>query len=385
MLVVHAKIYTMADSGVIEDGFILTNGQKIKGIGSMSSCDNYEDQEDIVDVHGMHLFPGFIDAYTSMGSNCVDNFEGQSGHEHLIAPHLRVIDSIDSQDSSFKEALSSGVTSVAVSQINTRLISGQISAIKTYGEKIDDMILNPLVAVRFSLSQDSDIFLNNISKSKISFAAVIREELLKAKKYIEDKEFAISNLDRFETPVYNIKYESLVDLLEKNIPTYIDVNTKDEIFTAMRIAKEFSIGSVLINPLEAHMLAEELLADNISVLCAPFSGGNKNYENCGSVAKIPGILTKSRVPTAIVSAHPKTPSSYLLFAAAIAVKEGMDRMEAIKSVTIYPAKICNIQNRVGSIEIGKDADFSAFLKHPLDSLEKPKLVVCNGEKVVFNL
>ncbi|MDR0404356.1 MAG: amidohydrolase family protein [Oscillospiraceae bacterium] len=384
MLIVHAKVYTMSEDGVIKDGFVLTNGQKIENVGFMSSCPDFEDQEDVIDARGMYLLPGFIDAFTMMGTGYVDNLEMQDNCEGLIAPHLRAIDCIDLKDSSFREALVSGVTSVAVSQMSSRLISGQVLATKTHGNRIDDMVINPLVAVRFSLSQSSSFLLPNTSRLKVSFSATIREELLKAKKYVEDKEFAISNLDRFEAPPYDIKHEALVDLLEKDIPAYISVESRDEIFTAMRIAREFSIRFVLINPLEAHVLAEELLVDSASVLCAPFSAGNKNYESCGSVAKIPGILTRMRVQTAIISYHPKMPSSYLLLAAAIAVREGMDKMEALKAITIYPAKICNIQNRVGSIEKGKDADFVMFSKNPLETLENPKFVVCNGEKIIFN-
>ncbi|MDR0738814.1 MAG: amidohydrolase family protein [Oscillospiraceae bacterium] len=382
MLITHAKIYTMSNVGLIEDGFIFVKDGTIEKIGSMALCPKISDFKGaVIDIKSMNLFPGFIDSSTTMGNTCLDDQDQifKESKSDLIAPHLRVLDSVNLKDPSFKEALFSGVTTVIIFPFSTRLISGQILACKTFGKKIDNMIINSSASVKINLKKVIG------SNSNIFLLGIIRESLLKAKKYIEDKEFAISNLDRCETPTYDIKHESLVRVLEREVPALIDAETREEIFAAIRIAKEFSMKIVLVNPLDISLVTDEVLSENVAVLCSPFCVRNDRHKTSDSFSKIPGFLNKMKIPTAITSNHPKFPSNFLTLAASVAVNAGMDWLEAIKSITIYAAKINGISDHVGSIEENKDADFVVFEKDPLDIFQKPKLVVCNGEKILDNL
>ncbi|MDR3178952.1 MAG: amidohydrolase family protein [Oscillospiraceae bacterium] len=369
----------MTDKGRIDDGFVLIKKDKIEKVGTMDLCPKFN-EEDVIDAKSMSLFPGFIDAYTSVGvssNTCFcqnKNIESNIDISKLVAPEIRTLDSVNLEDNSFKEALFSGVTSVVVSPfLNTEIICGQNSVIKTYGKKIEDMTLNPLSAINFSL--------NNLHISTMSVFSIIRKELSNTQKYMEDKDFAISDFDNCETPKYNAKHEVLNKLLKKDIPLYIDALTKSEIFTAIRAAKELSIKLTLINPFGIYSEEKELLNENISIIFSPFFVG-KNRQNHNEIAKMPGIFAKLNVPIAITTGFPNIPISCLTFAAALALKHGMDWLEAIKSITIYPAKICGIQNKVGTIEESKTADLVLFEKDPLNILEKPKLIICSGKKIL---
>lgn len=382
MIIINARIHTMV-SDIMENGYVEINKGKIISIGNMEELDlNVVD--DIVDIDGMNLYPGFIDAHTHLGM--FENgltFEGDDGNEDNdpVTPHLRAIDAINPFDKCFEEALLAGVTTVITGPGSSNPIAGQIVAIKTFGKRVDDMIIKAPIAIKFALGENPKSVYHDKNQSpstRMATTALIREQLYKAKKYYQDKLDWERNPEDYDMPEYDAKCEALIPLLNKDIPAHFHAHRADDMFTAIRIAKEFDIDYVIIHGTEGHLIADELYKENTSVLSGPFLCDRSKPELVNLTPKTPGVLSKNNVPTAIVTDHPVIPIQYLPACAALAVREGMDSEDAIKAITINPAKICGIDDTVGSLEIGKDADLVVFRDTPLSIMTKPEMVFCKG-------
>ena len=382
MLLVNAKIYTM-DSEIIENGFVYILGKKINRIGQMNQL-NIED-DNIIDLNGKSVYPGFIDAHTHIGM--FENglaFEGDDGNEDSdpVTPHLRAIDAVNPMDKCFNEALLAGVTTVITGPGSANPIGGQLVAMKTFGICIDDMIIKSPLAIKFAFGENPKTVYSDKSQSPITrmaTAAIIREQLNKAKRYYEEKKLAQSNPEDYELPDYDIKCESLIPLLNQEISAHIHAHRADDIFTAIRIAKEFSLKYVIVHATEGHLIADKLKKEETKILSGPILTDRSKPELINLTTENPGILSRNNVDLAIITDHPETPIQYLPLCAAIAIRDGMDEYEALKSITINPAKICGIEDRVGSITLGKDADLVVYEHSPFNIMEKPCLVVGEGE------
>jgi len=386
MLVTHAKIYTMQDSNIIEDGFILTKKKKIKSIGSMAECPENFNEHVLNLKNNACICPGFIDAHTHLG--LLDNTEIDDINEmnDSCAPHLKTSDAVNPMDPYFKDALLAGITSAIVSPGSASPISGQILAMKTYGKILDEMIIKDPVGIKFSLGENQKRNYNKknqVPSSRMSTVAIIRKQLNKAKRYMEDGDFALSSdMDSFESPSFDIKCESLVPLLEREIQAHIHAHSLHDIFTAVRIAKEFNIQCVIVHGTEAYFSAEKLEKDNIKILSGPILISKTKEELKNLNPKSTKILINSNVETAVITDHPEVPINYLPLCAFIAMREGLELIEALKTITINPAKICGISHRVGSLEKEKDADFIIFSGNVINLLKKPDYIFCNGINVL---
>ncbi len=382
MLLINAKIYTMEEE-IIENGFVYIKGEKIEKIGKMDNLKINDDN--IINLDGKNLYPGFIDAHTHMG--LFENglgFEGEDGNEYTdpSTPQLKAIDAVNPMDKSFEEALLAGITTVVTGPGSANPIGGQILAMKTFGICADKMVIKNPLAIKFALGENPKVIYNSKKQTpmtRMATAAIIREQLDKAKKYMADKDKARTYPKNFDYPEYDAKCESLIPLLKREIPAHIHAHRADDIFTAIRISKEFNIDYVLVHGTEGYIIVEELESEKICILSGPILSDRSKPELANLSAKTPGILARHGISFAITTDHPEIPIQYLLLSAAVAVREGLSEYEALKAVTINPARICNIDGRVGSIKEGKDADLVAFDGSPLDVMKKPCLVICNGE------
>lgn len=382
MLLINAKIYTM-DAEIIENGFIFVKGKKINKVGKMQDLDLQD--ENTIDLRGKSVYPGFIDAHTHMG--LFENglgFEGEDGNEYTdpSTPHMRAIDAVNPMDKSFEEALLAGITTVVTSPGSANPIGGQIFAMKTAGNCVDDMVIKSPVAIKFAFGENPKMIYNDKSQApmtRMATAAIIREQLSKAKRYMCEKEKAEKNPTDYDLPEYDVKCEALIPLLKKKISAHIHAHRADDIFTAIRIAKEFDINYVLVHATEGHLIADRLKFEQASILSGPILSDRSKPELVNLSTKTPGILANNGVFLALTTDHPETPIQYLQLCAALAIREGMEQYEALKAVTINPAKICGISDRVGSISAGKDADLVVFEDSPFDIMKKPLLVICDGE------
>lgn len=383
MLICHAKIHTMEDRD-IPDGFIRVRGTSIVEVGEGEA--SKEPQEETVDLNGADVYPGFVDAHTHLGMwEDALTFEGDDGNEETdpVTPQLRAVDAVNPLDRCFGDALSAGVTTVVTGPGSANPIGGQLLAMKTFGRRIDDMVIKAPLAIKMALGENPKTVYhgkNETPSTRMATAALIREELYKARRYLQDTERARKDEDA-DPPEFDMKCESLLPALRREVEVHFHAHRADDIFTAIRIAKEFHLNYVIVHGTEGHLIAEELKLEKARVLSGPFLADRCKPELKNMTPACPGMLARGGVLTAIITDHPVTPIQYLPLCAALAVREGMAREDALKAITINPAKICGLDARVGSIAAGKDADLTVFRSDPLSLEAKPELVMINGKIV----
>ncbi|MBQ3841808.1 MAG: amidohydrolase [Ruminiclostridium sp.] len=392
MIICNARIFTASDeTGVIECGYIETNGGIITDVGYMDNFSGSAESGDVIDASGLTVYPAFVDAHCHIGI-CENGlgFEGDDVNEATdpSTPHLRAVDAINAADLCFAEAARAGVGTVVTGVGSANPVGGSFLAMKTYGSsRIDKLIIKDPVSIKFALGENPKRVYNDRDETpvtRMATAAVIREQLMKARRYMEDLaeyERTKGTDDETSRPDLDMKCEALIPLLQRKIKAHFHCHRQDDMFTAIRIAKEFSIDYVLIHATDGHLIADELRDERAQCVIGPLLADRCKPEvinyNITNAAK----LHKKGVEFAICTDHPETPIQYLPVTAGIAVRGGLSRDEAIRAVTITPARICGIDDRVGSIETGKDADLAAFRGEIFDITEKPEFVILGGKFV----
>lgn len=381
----NAVLHTM--EGIdYENGWMTVENGVITGLGPMGICPQ-QPGEEWLDLDGAHIYPGFIDAHTHLGMwEDGLTFEGDDGNEETdpITPQLRAIDALNPMDRCFREALESGVTTVITGPGSANPIGGQLAAIKTAGRCIDKMIVKAPVAMKMALGENPKTVYhgkNQTPVTRMATAALIREQLRKAERYLDDTERALAEED-FDPPEYDIKCEALLPLLRREIPAHIHCHRADDIFTAIRIAEEFQLDYVIVHGTEGHLITEELAEKKARVLSGPILCDRSKPELRNLTPACPGKLTEAGIQTALITDHPVIPIQYLPLCAGLALREGMDPEMALRAITIEPARICGLDDRLGSLAVGKDADFSVFRQNPLTIAAKPEKVFVGGREIV---
>lgn len=381
ILIKNGKVLTMAGD-IYEQGDVLIDGDKIKAVGE--NLDAPEGAQ-IIDAKGMWVMPGIVDPHSHIGMwEDGIGFEGADGNEATdpVTPQLRAIDGINPEDNCFKEAREHGITTVVTGPGSANVIGGQFAAIKTYGRRVDDMIVKEPLALKVAFGENPKRVYNGKGKApstRMATAAILRENLIKAQEYKKKLERGQKDPDKM--PERDLKMEILVKVLNREIPIKAHAHRADDILTALRIAKEFNLDITLDHCTEGHRIVDYLLEENAKVIVGPLFSDRSKVELRNMTFKAPGILSKAGVKVAMMTDHPVIPEQYLPVCAAIAVKEGMDEMEALKSITINAAEITGIADRVGSLESGKDADVVVYDGHPLDVRSKTVWVFINGHAV----
>lgn len=383
LLIKNGKIFTMAGE-VIEKGSILIENGKIKEIGSdiVAPLD-----VEVIDAEGKIVMPGLIDAHCHLGMwEDGIGFEGEDGNEMVdpVTPHLRAIDGINPMDRTFEEAYQGGVTCVATGPGSANVVGGQFAAIKTYGKRIDDMVVKQPLAMKVAFGENPKRVYNSLKKSpmtRMATAAILRETLFKAKRYLEKLEKAKE--DPSKAPEFDMKMEAMVKVLRKEIPLKAHAHRADDILTAIRIAREFDLDITLEHCTEGHLIADYLAEEGKYAIVGPSLSERSKFELKNLTFETPGILQKAGVKIAIMTDSPVIPLQYLPLCAGLAVESGMDEMEALKAITINPAEILGIDDRVGSLEVGKDADIVIFDRNPVKNIGSKAVVTIIDGKVVY--
>ncbi|MCB2289738.1 amidohydrolase [Clostridium sp. CS001] len=378
-LIKNANIHSMADKN-FQNGMILIDNGKIIAIGDV--VDAPSDVE-IIDAKGKFVMPGMIDAHCHLGMwEDGMGFEGADGNEAVdpVTPELRAIDAINPKDICFKDAVEAGITTVATGPGSANVIGGQFAVIKTYGDRIDDMIINDCLAMKVAFGENPKRVYNAQKKSpstRMATAAILRENLIKAKMYIEKQNRAIEHPDK--APEFNMKMEAMAKVIRKEIPLKAHAHRADDILTALRIAKEFHVDITLEHCTEGHLIID-YLKEGIQkgIVVGPTLSNRSKVELQNLTFETPGILSKAGIKVAIMTDHPVIPLQYLPICAGIAAREGMDENEALKAITINAAEILGIADRLGSLEVGKDADIVMYSGHPFDLKSKVEFVMVNG-------
>lgn len=384
MLYQNGIIHTMAGA-VLQHGYFREKNGMIEEVGAMPPLQ--QEGEESFDLQGAHVYPGLIDAHTHLGM-WEDGlaFEGDDGNEETdpVTPQLRAIDAINPMDRCFEEALEAGVTTVITGPGSTNPIGGQLAAIKTTGFCIDEMIVKAPVAMKMALGENPKVAYHDKSQmpyTRMATAALIREQLFKAKRYWEELTKAQEEED-CDPPEYDMKCEALLPVLKRELKVHFHAHRSDDIYTAIRLGREFNLDFVIVHGTEAYLSAEYLAEQGVSILSGPSICDRSKPELKNLTPASTGILSKAGVPVAVITDHPVIPIQYLPVCAALVVREGMDRQAALEAITCGPAKICGIDDRVGSLEAGKDADFIVYKSQdPLCFEAKPDMVFVKGRRV----
>jgi imidazolonepropionase-like amidohydrolase len=385
MKIYNVQIKTMEKRRSIENGWIEIENGKIIAVEEGSP--DVVGTEDL-DGQGKLLIPGFIDAHTHLGiiENGID-FEGDDCNEATdpFTPQLRTIDGINPMDRCFEEAYKRGITSAVVAPGSANPCGGEIIAVKTYGRRVDDMIIKP-VGIKFALGENPKRVYNDRDETpvtRMATAALIREGLTKAKRYLADIDAYEIDKENNDMPEFDLKNHALIPLLRREISAHFHCHRADDMFTAVRIAKEFDLKLVIVHATEGHLIADILGTEKLSAISGPVICDRCKPEMKGLELKNTAELIKNGVKTSICTDHPVIPIQYLPASAAMAVKGGLDSDIALEAITINAAEIAGIDDTTGSIAVGKDADLQLYCGNPLDIMNDPELVMING-KVLNN-
>ncbi len=389
LFIKNAKILTMTDIDY-ENGFVCCSEGKIKAVGDMASMPKVSAADHVIDAKGMYLMPGLIDGHCHIG--IVEDsigFEGDDVNEMTdpITPHLRAIDGVYHADKAFEEARQNGVTTVITGPGSANVIGGQFAALKTYGRTVDEMTIKAPCAMKIAFGENPKTIYNEkhqFPSTRMATAAILREQLYKAKEYLEALNEYEKDKEENDKPEYDMKLHALLPVIKGELVVKAHAHRTDDILTAIRIAKEFNLDITLDHCTEGYLIADVLKDYNYDIILGPVLTDRSKIELKNQSLKAAGILSREGLNVAIMSDHPEVPVQYLMLCAAIAAREGMDEKEALKAITINAAKSVRLENRIGSIEAGKDADMVLYSGFPLDYKSKVKMTFINGNLVYEN-
>ncbi|MBS5130377.1 MAG: amidohydrolase [Lachnospiraceae bacterium] len=358
-------------------GDILIENGKISAIGSDISV---TEGTEIIDAEGLQIYPGFVEAHCHLGlDNYACGFEGDDYNEmtDIICPQLRGCDGIYPQDPTLKMAAEGGVTCVATGPGSANVLGGTFVAIKTVGQRVDKMIVKDPIAMKCAFGENPKRCYRDKSCScRMDIASKLRETLKRARDYMERKELAGDDISK--CPVYDPKLEALIPVLKKEIPLKAHAHRADDIFSAIRVAKECDVRLTLEHVTDGSLIAEELAEENYPVAVGPTFGHATKLELINKSFETPGILAKAGCQVSIITDSPVIPQQYLALCAGFAVQSGMDEFDALKAITINPARHIGVNDRVGSLEVGKDADIVIADGSPLISTTRIIKVLIDG-------
>ena len=341
--------------------------------------------EEVLNAEGLHAYPGFVDAHSHIG---LDGYGGPTGTtfdynemNDICCPQLRGLDSYYAQDAAIPMALAGGVTSVAAGPGSANVLGGTFLAVKLFGNTVEEAMISPSVAMKCAFGENPKrCYRDKSDSARMTTAAKLREMLFKAREYLAKKEYAGDDLSKL--PAFDLKLESLIPVLKREIPLKAHAHRSDDIMTALRIAKEFDLKITIEHCTEGHLIVKELQQANVPVAVGPTLTNASKLELLNKSWTTPGILAKAGLQVSIITDAPVIPQQYLPLCAGLAVKAGMDPFQALQAITINPAKHIGIAHRVGSLEPGKDADIVLTDGDPLVSDTVVRAVFVDGVRRV---
>ncbi|MDT3701172.1 MAG: amidohydrolase [Thermincola sp.] len=366
----------------LDKGVILIKDGRIQAVGSQISI---PPEAEILDLTGKVVVPGFIDAHCHVGIlEEIYHPEGDDLNEMTdpATPHLRAIDAINPEDVGFADALEGGVTTVVTGPGSGNVIGGENLAMKTAGIIVDHMVVKNPVGLKVAFGENPKRVHGSNKKSpmtRMATAAVLRENLVKAYNYMGKLEQGTRDPEKM--PDRDLKMESMVRVLKRELPLRAHAHRADDIMTAVRIADEFNLRLVIEHCTEGFKIADELARRNIPAIVGPLLTNRSKVELQFRTHANAGILSKAGVKVAIMTDHPVIPINYLSLCAALAVKAGMEETDALKAITINAAQIIGLADRIGSIQPGRDADLLIMNGEPLELKTRIEQVFINGKAI----
>lgn len=379
--IVGAEIHPV-EGPALKCGTILWEDGKIEALGQEIELPR---DTGIIDGRGLVVTPGLIDAHTHIGiQEEIYEYEGDDlneAGESALTPEMRAIDGINPYDAAFKDALSGGVTTVMIAPGSANVIGGSICVLKTAGPDLDEMVIDPEAGVKAAFGENPKRVYSDLKKmpgTRMGIAALLRQALVDAQDYEMKKEKDAEEGEVFER---DLGMELLVRLLNREIPLRAHAHRSDDIYTAIRIAREFDLKLVLEHGTEAAKLIPALQKEQIPVVVGPsFANRCKvEMENIGwhTVKQ----LTDAGILVSLITDHSCTPIQYLSLCAAMTVRYGLTWEQALETITINPARILGLEERLGSLAPGKDADFAVFDGDPFHYRSHCVMTFVNGKLV----
>ena len=338
----------------------------------------------IFDADGLDVFPGFVDAHTHIGLDGYGiGYEGCDYNEmnDIWTPQLRAIDGINPRDPSLADARKAGVTCVCTGPGSANVLGGTFLAMKTVGERVDNMIVRDPVAMKCAFGENPKrCYRDKCDSTRMSTAAFLRGALMQARDYGARKQAA--NGDITKMPAYNQKLEALLPVLAREIPLKAHAHQANDIFTALRIAREFNLRLTLEHVTEGHLIVDELAKEkDVPMAVGPSLTFASKFELQNKSWETPGVLANAGCHVSIITDNSVIPQQYLPLCAGMAVKAGMDPFDALKAITINPAEHIGVADRVGSLEVGKDADVVITNGCPFEVMTEVRAVFIDGVQV----
>ena len=338
----------------------------------------------VFDADGLDVFPGFVDAHTHIGLDGYGiGYEGCDYNEmnDIWTPQLRAIDGINPRDPSLADARRAGVTCVCTGPGSANVLGGTFLAMKTVGDRVDKMVVRDPVAMKCAFGENPKrCYRDKCDSTRMSTAAFLRGALMQARDYGARKQAA--NGDITKMPAYNQKLEALLPVLAREIPLKAHAHQANDIFTALRIAREFNLRLTLEHVTEGHLIVDELAGEkDVPMAVGPSLTFASKFELQNKSWATPGVLAKAGCHVSIITDSSVIPQQYLPLCAGMAVKAGMDPFDALKAITLTPAEHIGVADRVGSLEVGKDADLVITAGSPFEVLTEVKAVFIDGARI----
>jgi imidazolonepropionase-like amidohydrolase len=376
------RVLTMAGQ-TFDPGYIVIDNGKISATGALADLPPPAPDADVVELSGKWIVPGLIDAHTHVGIG-EQGFgrEGMDTNETTdpVTPQVRAIDATNPDDEAFRDALAAGVTAVNVMPGSANVVGGLAFAVKTYGSRIDQMVLRNPTGMKAAMGENPKRTHGDAKRmpsTRLGIAALFRDLCVRTQNYMAKQ----AQAEPGKPIERDLRLEQMALVLRREIPMRIHAHRADDILTALRIRDEFGFDMVLDHSTEAFKLPDELLRRNIPAVVGPTLTSRYKVELRERNLKTAGLLVRAGVKVALTTDHWVVPIQHLLLGLMLSVREGLDRDEALKLVTINPAEILGIADRVGSIAPGKDADLAVFSGDPLDIMQRVVRVYLDGEPV----
>ncbi len=395
---VNARIYPI-EGEIIENGTLLIEDTKITGVGKDLSTDGYE----IIDCEGKSITPGFVEAHSHVGlweEGAGPGPANADGNEITDATthYLRAKDAVFPLDLGFEDARMGGITTMGLTHGSANAIGAQFCVVKSYGHVVDDMIIKDSVGVKMALGENPKrvgVMNKRAPQTRMGVAYTIRKAFYEAidyrnelKEYEEKvkEENKKSEEDRkwIKPPKKDLGKEVLIKMMNGELPGRCHAHRADDIITAIRLSEEFGFKLFIEHATEGFKVADILAEKGITAVVGPLLTSRSKRELVDRSMKTPGLMVKAGVNIAITTDAPVIPIQGLRDSVIMAIREGLPEEMALETITINPARILGLDDRIGSLKVGKDADFLIFNGDPLDGRNKVIQTYIDG-KIVFEI
>ena len=371
----NGRLYTI-EHGVVEQGTVLMDNGKIAAVGTdvIIPAD-----AQVIDVEGRIVTPGFIDAHTQIGID--EEIYQPIGDDcnEMTEPNtaeLRAMDAINYRDLSFQDAVKAGITTVMITPGSANVFGGLVAVMKTAGKTYKEMLLNGEAGLKMAFGENPKRVYGEKDKTpstRMATMAIARQGFYEAKEYLNKSE---------EDREFSLQTEHIAKALDGGIPVRAHAHRADDIMTAIRLRDEFNLDLVVEHCTDGHLIVDELKEAGVPVAVGPSLSNRAKVEMENVTFRTPGVLASAGIDVAIITDAPCTPIQYLPICAGMAMREGMTEEDAFKALTIVPAKILKVDDRLGSLTAGKDADVVVWNNHPMEIMGRPEMVFVNGKQIV---